>query len=186
MNADIFRSGRLDRRAALHLAGSTSAALAAVALVKHGSAQDEPTMFDHPLVGLWQVSAEPPGPAFGLALYHADGTLQFATPAPAPGISGEPGSLLFQMPAYGVWQPTGARTAEMLGIHMNSDETGAFTDTLTFFAEVEVSESGDDYTLKGSFEIADPAGAVLVSDVATTQGQRVGIRLVGPAATPTA
>jgi len=123
----------------------------------------------------------------GLATYHADGTMVFLAPSPFPAPPDAGGALGFQSPAYGVWEPTGERSAAITGIHLNVDSEGTFTGTLTFWGTVEVDASGDAYQFRGEFEIADPSGAVQLSDSAATEGERVHVRTgLSQAGTPAA
>jgi hypothetical protein len=112
--------------------------------------------------------------------------LAFLFPSPFP--EADPGGPLgYQSPAYGVWESTGERSAAITGIHLNVDSEGTFTGTLTFWGTVEVDESGDAYQFSGGFEIADPSGAVQLSDSAATEGERVRVRTgPSPAGTPAA
>jgi hypothetical protein len=168
----------LSRRSALH--GITAGAVAVTAATldrRHVAAQPTtPTAgHQHPVVGTWRITAAPPAPPLGLATYHADGTLVFLFPSPFP--EADPGGPLgYQSPAYGVWESTGERSAAITGIHLNVDSEGTFTGTLTFWGTVEVDESGDAYQFSGGFEIADPSGAVQLSDSAATEGERVHVR----------
>ena len=169
----------LSRRSALH--GMTAGAVAVTAAAldrQHVAAQPTtPTAGNqHPLIGTWRISAAPPGPSVGLASYHADGTMVFLAPSPFPAPPDSGGTLGFQSPAYGVWEPTGEWSAAITGIHLNVDSEGTFTGTLTFWGTVEVEESRDSYQFSGGFEIADPSGAVQLSDSAATEGELVHVR----------
>jgi hypothetical protein len=189
MDASPGTPSRLSRRSAVRGMGAAGAALAGVGLTGRAIAQEADAAAHHPLVGVWRVTAEPPGPSFGLAAYHGDGIMYFATPSPSPSPPGSPNALNHQIPAYGVWEATGARTAAMTGVHMDSDENGVFLDTLTFYATVEVDESGDTYALDAVFEIADPSGAVLVTAAASTRATRLRVQpapALPESATPTA
>ena len=172
MNAAL---GSLTRRRAIRQIGLTGAALGAVTAVKQASAQDSDAIARHPIVGVWRVTADPPGPSLGFAAYHADGIMSFATPTPSVDPAAA-AALAFEVPAYGVWEATGERTAAMTGVHLESDENGAFVGTLTFYATVEVDDTGDAYELQTQFEIADPTGAVTFAASATTHATRLRVQ----------
>jgi hypothetical protein len=126
---------------------------------------------------------EPPDLLFGLAVYHADGTMTFSTSSPYP-VPDSPELTNFQMPALGVWEGTGDRTAAMTGIHMESDERGTYLGTLTFYASVEINDAGDEYALEGVAEYADPGGAVTASFPAATRATRLTVQPPPALATP--
>ena len=105
--------------------------------------------------------------------------MTFVTPSPFPSAPDAGSPLSYLSPAYGVWEPTGEWTATITGTHLYADEQGGYQGTLTFWGTVEIDESGETYRFTGSFEIADPAGAVLLSDQVATQGQRMRVQF-GP------
>ncbi len=134
---------RLTRRNAIHRLGVAGAALVVTGVPGQLAAQEGDIPPPHSIVGVWKVTAAPPGPPFGLAAYHADGTMSFATPSPFPAPPGTAHVLTHQVPAFGVWEATGERTAAITGVHMDADEQGTFLGTLTFHARVEVNEARD-------------------------------------------
>jgi hypothetical protein len=165
---------RVPRRDALRGIGVAGAALVAAGLARDVAAQGAADA--HPLVGVWRVTTDPAGSLFGLAAYHADGIMSFATSFPAPATPGSTYALVFEVPAYGVWEPTDGRSAALTGVHMHSDEQGNFIETLTFYAAVELDETGDAYDLHAVFEIKDPAGTVTFSGEATTHATRLRVQ----------
>ncbi len=173
----------LTRRATLRRIGVTGAVLAAGSVAGRASAQESADLATHPLVGVWRVFTEPPDLLFGLAVYHPDGTMTFSTSTPYPSPDA-PDTVNFQMPALGVWEATGERSAAMTGIHMESDEHGVYLGTLTFYATVEVNDSGDEYALEGAAEIADPAGAVTATFPTATHATRLTVQAAPELASP--
>ena len=168
----------LSRRSALqHLTGGCIAVAATTLGRRHAAAQTTETGSDqHPVVGTWRITAAPPSPPLGLASYHAGGTTTFVTPSPFPSSPDVGSTLTYETPAYGVWESTAERTAAITGMHLYADGQGLFQGTLTFWGTVEIDESGDSYRFSGEFEIADEAGAVLLSDRATTRGERMRVQ----------
>ena len=168
--------GRLTRRKAIHRLGVTGAALIVTGVPGQVAAQEGATPPPHSIVGVWKVTAAPPGPPFGLAAYRADGTMSFATPSPFPAPPGAAHVLTHQVPAFGMWEATGERTAAVTGVHMDADEQGTFLGTLTFHAHAEVTEAGDAYDLSAVVEIADPSGAVTASFPVSARATRLRVQ----------
>lgn len=162
---------------------------APVALAVPGVVRAQDAASFHPIVGAWWVTAAPPGPQEALAVYEAGGTMSFLTPFPASPFPGSSYALLYQTPAYGAWQESGPRSARIAGVHLHTDESGAFRGTLAFQGTVEVAEDGESYIYAGQFEVTDETGAVLFGDVGETQGTRIHAdampRMPAAAATPT-
>jgi hypothetical protein len=115
----------ISRRSALQGLTGGGVAVAATTLGRHHAAAQSatPTSSDrHPLIGTWRISAAPPAPPLGLATYHADGTMVFLFPSPFP--EADPGGPLgYQSPAYGVWEPTGERSAAVGTTTIGTAET---------------------------------------------------------------
>lgn len=182
----------LSRRSALQGITAGGVAVAVTTFGGHPAAGQETTPTggsQHPLVGTWRTAADPPGPPVGLASYHAGGTMTFVTPSPFPSAPDAGSALTYETAAYGVWESTGERTAAITGTHLYADDQGVYQGTLTFWGMVEIDESGEAYQFTGAFEIADPTGAVQLSDSASTQGQRMGVQFGAsvpgtPVATP--
>ena len=158
--------------AALALVGA-----AAVGVSRHAAvAQDAtPTAAAGPsLAGAWQwgslpargEQAPPEPPTF--AIFHADGTYTEVLPN---------GSVLF-----GVWQPTGERTAT-LTLYENSlmddrlvQAEGRFT--------VEVDEGGNTITEEGTFVGLFEDGSVAMAFESPATGTRMAVLPVEPLGTP--
>ncbi len=125
----------------------------------------------HPLVGAWRTAPAPPGPPLALIVYHADGTLVYSAPAPAP-----PGALrpaTTHTAAHGVWEGTGERSAALTATLVETDEAGAVLGTVTFHGTVELDETLDAYTYRGVAEAADPSGAVVSTRPSSTRATRL-------------
>ena len=106
--------------------------------------------------------------------------MTFTTPSPFP-LAPDAGSpLTYETPAFGVWEPTGERSAAITGTHLLADDQGAYQGTLTFWGTVEIDETGDAYRFTGAFAIADPAGAVQLSDSVATEGERMRVQSDSP------
>ena len=125
----------------------------------------------HPLVGAWRVEPAPPGPPLAVIVYHADGTLVYSAPAPAP--PGAPQPTTDHTPAYGVWEATGERSAALTATLVETDATGRVLGTVTFHGSVELDETLDAYTYRGVAEAADPSGAVVSARPSGTRATRL-------------
>ncbi len=114
------------------------------------SAQDT-SLADHPIVGLWQWEND-----FGdeveisYATFHADGTYVEEVFA---GIT-----------LLGVWQATGARTADLTLFATDADPDPAVTMLGEGRFAIEVGETGDTFDLEGSFQGQNPDGTALFVD----------------------
>ena len=126
----------------------------------------------HPLVGGWvldlkvQSTGEPPL----YLLFHADGTWLLATQFFGDGV--------------GVWQATGARTADATLIiqDLNSDPYQIVPGTQTARFSIEVGTTGDVFTARWEAEGRWPDGTLASSDGGTAQGTRLTVdRLPAPA-----
>jgi hypothetical protein len=90
----------------------------------------------HPVVGVWDSTGELDGDTFRfLAIFHADGTYMEIYPW---------GAIL-----NGVWQPTGARTAEATAVNYFLVDDRLVRGEGRFTAEVD--ETGDTISTDGTF-----------------------------------
>jgi hypothetical protein len=111
----------------------------AIALPGSGSAQDEASMADHPLVGTWILTDDdaPDDPPF-LAIFSSDGTYQQID------YDGSAG--------FGVWEATGPTTANMSFMAQEQNDDGSFGGAVTIRASIEVAADGmsltADFTLQ--------------------------------------
>ncbi len=128
---------------------------------------------EHPLVGAWRVVPDPPGPPLVLIVYHADGTLVYSGPALAPAPQGSPARLVFDTPAFGVWEPTGDRSAALTASLIETDEQGTFLGTLTFHGTVDLDDARNAYRFAGVVEVADPSGVVVATAPVSTRATRL-------------
>ena len=127
-------------------------------------------MASHPVVGGWRITVEIGEGVTSpdLQIFHADGTYTEVLPN---------GSVLF-----GVWQPTGERTAT-LTLYENSlmddrlvQSEGRFT--------VEVDESGNTITEVGTFVGLFEDGSVAMAFESPATGTRMEVLPVEPLGTP--
>jgi hypothetical protein len=150
-------SRTLTRRSALAGLGAGGFGLALAARPTAG--QDAPTdVASHPVVGLWQTMAPlysdlPPDPAF--EVFHADGTYTTWS-------GWDLGA------ALGIWRPTGARTAEVLYIWVDTSPFPTGQDqrsqrgTATFTFRLDVDEANTTLTYAdGTMDLRDAAGTHL-------------------------
>jgi hypothetical protein len=144
----------------------------------------------HPLVGAWRIVPDPPGPPLVLIVYHADGTLTYSAPSGSPAPPGSPYAVAFDTPAYGVWEPTGPRSAALSAYAIESDESGNFLGTLAFHGTIELDETQEAYAFSGIVEPTDPDGTVLGTFPVSTRATRLTVDRVRaegrtpPAGTP--
>ena len=127
-------------------------------------------MASHPVVGGWRITVDLGAGVTSpdLQLFHADGTYTETLPN---------GSVLF-----GVWQPTGERTAT-LTLYENSlmddrvvQAEGRFT--------VEVDERGTTITEEGTFVGLFEDGSVAMAFESPATGTRMAVLPVEPLGTP--
>ena len=111
----------------------------------------------HPIVGTWVVAVGL-GPRIETVMhaYHGDGTAAVAAPDHA---------------ALGTWQPTGARTADLVFMRLLLTDDGAFAGFRITRGGAEVAEDGGTFTGTATVESPTPDGR--------TTGQRGPIRLKG-------
>ena len=133
----------VSRRSALAGLGAGGLGLALAATARPAAAQDAATeMATHPLVGLWifNGAVDPSqGPEWMFELYHADGTYVNWNGLNAGA-------------ALGIWRPTGARTAEVLLIYIDTDPFPGGVEgpgTAMFRSTLEVDEAGATVTYSG-------------------------------------
>lgn len=138
---------------------------------------------EHPLVGAWRIIPDPSGPPVVLIVYHADGTLTYSAPSSSPAPPNAPFAVAFDTPAYGVWQPTGPRTAVLSAYAIETDASGTFLGTLGFHGTVELDASQDRYVFRGTVEPTDAQGTVLGTFPVSTRATRIRADLVRAAAT---
>jgi hypothetical protein len=164
----------LSRRATLRGFAAAGAALAVLER-QSGLAQDAtPTeAARHPLVGAWRIVPDPPGPPLVLIVYHADGTLTYSAPSNSPALPDAPFAVTFDTPAYGVWEPTGPRTAALSAYAIETDEAGNFLGTLAFHGTLELDEDLGAYAFVGIVEPTDPNGTVLGTFPVSTHATRI-------------
>ena len=127
----------------------------------------------HPLVGAWRSEPAPPGPPLAVIVYHADGTLVYAAPAPPDSTRGR----THHTPAHGVWESTGERSAALTASLIEADETGAVLGTVTFHGTLQLDDSLDAYEYTGVVEVADPSGAVVSTRPSSTRATRIRVDL---------
>ena len=146
----------VSRRAALAGFGAGGLGIAAAARLTLASARAASAdMATHPVVGLWQFNGTPDpasGPQPGFETYHADGTY-FTWGGLNTGS------------AQGLWRPTGARTAEVLWVAIDTDPFPGGTEargTATFHFTIEVDEADTTLTYSaGTLDVRDSYGTPL-------------------------
>ena len=119
-------------------------------------AQDATTeLATHPVVGLWQFNGalDPAqGPSPGFEIYHGDGTYTSWGGSTAGG-------------AQGIWRPSGARTAEVLFIWVDTNPFPSEDEdrgTATFRHTVEIDEANTTMAyVDGTIDVRDPYGTLL-------------------------
>jgi hypothetical protein len=107
------------------------------------------TVADHPIVGVWRYQNPPEDLVpVSYGTYHADGTY-FEVSGKDIGV--------------GVWEPTGARTAELILFYQDIDaESLAFEPgTVTVRAILDLNEQGDAGIATYSLEVQAPDGTQL-------------------------
>jgi hypothetical protein len=150
------RDRPVTRRAALAGLGAGGLGVALAATARPAAAQDAATdMATHPVIGLWQFNGTPDpalGPQPGFETYHADGTY-FTWGGLNTGC------------AQGLWRPTGARTAEVLWVAIDTDPFPGGTEargTATFRFTIEVDEADTTLTYSaGTLDVRDSYGTPL-------------------------
>lgn len=108
---------------------------------------------DHPLVGTWVYPVGLPEPDHGwpcwcISVFTADGMATAMDPRPD-----WRRSLSSQTVAFGIWQPTGERTAVSI-VLLPADDGGYIERTFTW----TVSEDGDTVTSEGTQRAINPEG----------------------------
>ena len=130
----------------------------------------------HAVVGAWWTANDAPGPGVESAyvVFHADGTYLEADPNIGVGL--------------GVWQATGARTADVTYIFQDIDPEPATTapGTVTVRQAVTVDAAGDAFTAPLTVEVRLPDGTVVFTAAYTARGTRMTVEPIGPLGTPVA
>ena len=118
------------------------------------------------LVGTWQVTVTPDGgPSFqAVNVFLADGnSIEFDNSNPPAG----------QTIAAGPWQKTGPAAYSMLEINQIFDNQGNFAGTVQVTATINLDDSGNGYSSKFQFTVADPDGNTIVQGTGSATGKRV-------------
>lgn len=138
-------------------------------------------------VGAWRVTVTPTkGPAFvNLSTYGADGTV-LNSGAPVMPVPGAPSKQTLGSTGHGAWLSTGADTADVVFVVLQSDQAGNFLGTVTVQATLRLGS--DDETWDGTFmtTIADPAGKVMAQFSGKVHATRITVQSMGAPATPVA
>jgi hypothetical protein len=124
----------------------------------------------HPLVGAWQWSNNPndPDARFSYAIFHDDGTYTEFDPAIGVGI--------------GVWQPTGARSADLTIVFQDIDpDAKVFAPGwVSFWIAIDVDASGNAMTGEGRLEARTPDGQVVTQFPYEGFGTRLTVDTTAP------
>jgi hypothetical protein len=176
----------LSRRAAVTGLGAGGLALVG-RRVAGVSAQTNPDLANHPIVGTWNVLT-PGGPA--LVVFLADGTNIQGLPATLPG----PNGVTFVSTQVGTWEPTGERSVHFTGVQLHSDADGTFIGTVTIDGCPEVGEDGQslyDVESQPFITTRDAVGTVVQqvegAGAPPVTGSRMGVEAAGfPEGTPEA
>jgi hypothetical protein len=122
----------------------------------------------HPVVGVWDSSSSgPEGEPFPfIAIFHGDGTYQEIYPW---------GTII-----TGVWEPTGARTAEVTAINYEIVDERMARGEARFTAEVDAT--GDTIATDGTFVSRFEDGSIDVAAGGPSPGTRLGVLPVLPLA----
>lgn len=134
-------------------------------------------------VGSWRIDVAVPGaPADPhLATFGADGTfVETARPVqPAP--PDAPFDRVFPSPGHGAWIEAGEGAATLGFVRLLSDENGTDLGTVPATATLELDADGRGFGGVLTFEVLDPAGAVIDAGQGTLTGTRIEAE---PAGTP--
>jgi hypothetical protein len=138
------------------------------------NAQDStPIATGHGFVGSWRLTATVPGSPSTQSLdtFMADGTyLDSDLPVPA-GAGGE--AVTISTAGHGVWQPTGANTAQVTFVDLVSDLQGNFLTVETISIQATLGADGNTFSGIFSVSVADPSGKVVAEVTGTVQGTRI-------------
>ena len=133
-------------------------------------------------VGSWRVSVTgiPGAPVFPvLSTYMADSTTIHHGPAVQPAPPGSPFRFIYGSSGHGVWEATGADTAVVTFVVLNSDEHGNALGTLTVSGTQRLEAGGDAFTGRYVLTTADPAGGVLSTFSTTAEATRIRVEPTG-------
>lgn len=155
----------LTRRTALAGIGAGGLGLALAAAVRPAAAQ-EATLADHPLTGVWLVSANPALPDTPMvphiSIFASDGTCTLFAPASDTG----PGGVTLQTPCVGIWRAYDEQRAQFRVVQTFSSSEGAVTGGLAIDGFPLVAEDGLSFEDDGQMvqiTILDPVGGVVDS-----------------------
>jgi hypothetical protein len=178
----------LSRRTALAGLGATGLGAALAAATHPAAAQDTAAkMANHPIVGVWMVTALGPN----LAVFSADGTNIQGVPTAQAG----PQGVTFTGAQVGVWEPISERGIHFTGVQLQTDVDGNYVGSVTIDGYPVVSEDGQtlvDDSPETTITMRDAAGNVVnIVKPATSGARATGVRMgVGkpgfPEATPMA
>jgi hypothetical protein len=178
----------VSRRTALAGLGATGLGAALVARGGSAAAQDAAAkMANHPIVGVWMVTALGPN----LAVFSADGTNIQGVPTAQAG----PQGVTFTGAQVGTWEPISDRGIHFTGVQLQTDADGNYVGSVTIDGYPVVSEDGQtlvDDSPETTITFRDAAGTVVnVVKPATAGARATGVRMgVGspgfPTGTPTA
>jgi hypothetical protein len=145
------------------------AALGATSLHAGGNHRPQPQV-----QGLWSakvtirdcVTGIPvaPVPTPGLITFHTGGTISETAPAPPGTIRG---------PAHGLWHRFGRNNFAELLTFQRFDLAGAFVGTIMINAVLTVADDSLSYTAEGTFELMNPAGAVISTGCSAVTATRI-------------
>lgn len=152
-------------------------------------AQDStPMATSNGFVGSWRLTATVPGSPSTQSLdtFMADGTyLDSDLPVPA-GAGGE--AVTISTAGHGVWQPTGATTAQVTFVDLVSDLQGNFLTSETISLQATLGADGNTFSGIFSVSVADPSGKIVAEVTGTVQGTRITLQPItaSPTGSPAA
>jgi hypothetical protein len=152
-------------------------------------AQDStPMTTGNGFVGSWRLTATVPGSPSTQSLdtFMADGTY-LDSDLPVPAGAGED-AVTVSTAGHGVWQPTGATTAQVTFVDLVSDLQGNFLSSETISLQATMGTDGNTFSAIFSVSVADPSGKVVAEVTGTVQGTRITLQPMAatPAGTPAA
>jgi hypothetical protein len=179
----------VSRRSALAGLGAGGLGLALAARGGSAAARDATAeaMANHPIVGVWMVTAL--GPA--LAVFSADGTNIQGVPTAQAG----PQGVTFTGAQVGTWEPISERGIHFTSVQLQTDVNGNYVGSVTIDGHPVVSEDGQtlvDDAPETTITFRDAAGNVVnvvkpATGGARATGVRMGVGAPGfPEATPAA
>ncbi len=131
---------------------------------------------EHPVVGAWWTENDAPGPGVNTAavVFHGDGTYLEVDPNIGVGV--------------GVWQATGAGTADLVAVYQDIDPDPALAapGTVTVHQSVAVDEAGEAFTASLTVEVWIPDGTVVFTASYEGRGTRLEVGSLLPLGTPVA